>query len=232
MPTPFTPHGLRRGRLPSSLQAGASAAALPGIITEFTLSTPGSSPYPWDVAAGPDGNLWFTEYDRGLVGQITPGGAITEYPLPTPDGGPTGITAGPDGNVWFTEYDSGMIGRITPDGAITDYRIPSPNSFPWGITAGPDGNLWFTEYNNGVIGQITADGSITEHPLTNTGSGPTGITAGPDGNLWFVESTGNQIGQIAPGREHHGTPHPQLEQLPVGHRGGAGRQPVVRRGRR
>src|SRR3954452_21393939 len=40
---------------------------------------------------------------RGVVAKITPGGAITEYPLPTDASYPGPITAGPNGNVWFAE---------------------------------------------------------------------------------------------------------------------------------
>jgi streptogramin lyase len=67
-------------------------------------------PVPFEITAGPDGNLWFTE--NGKIGKITTGGTITEY------GGslshPHGITAGPDGNLWFTEFGNGKIGRIVP----------------------------------------------------------------------------------------------------------------------
>jgi hypothetical protein len=38
---------------------------------------------------------------------------ITEFPLPTPNSGPSGITAGPDGALWFSEETGNKIGRIT-----------------------------------------------------------------------------------------------------------------------
>jgi streptogramin lyase len=34
---------------------------------------------PFDVAAGPDGNLWFTEFGSDKIGRITPTGTITEF---------------------------------------------------------------------------------------------------------------------------------------------------------
>ena len=49
------------------------------------------------------------------IGRITPGGAITEFPLPSPGSGPAGIAAGPDDNLWFTEQLGNKIGRITPE---------------------------------------------------------------------------------------------------------------------
>src|SRR6266571_5069926 len=107
-------------------------------ITEYWVPTPSS--WPSGITAGPDGNLWFTEFDGERIGRITIEGAITEYTVPTLYSGPWGIAPGSDGNLWFTEYDTNLIGRITPGGAITEYPIPTSRSFPRGITAGPDGN--------------------------------------------------------------------------------------------
>ena len=151
------------------------------------------------ITAGPDGNVWFAEYGANNIGKITPGGATTEYPIPTPSGGPRSITAGPDGNLWFTEY-AGKIGKITPSGNITEYTIPTAFSTPEGITAGSDGNLWFAESNGNKIGQITPSGTITEYPLPAADRLPIGIAAGPDGNVWFTEQKGsaNKIGRITP----------------------------------
>jgi streptogramin lyase len=56
------------------------------------------------IAAGPDGNVWYTEGKEGAraVCRITPAGKITCYSLPETSK-PGGITAGPDGNLWFTD---------------------------------------------------------------------------------------------------------------------------------
>src|SRR5262249_5731396 len=78
-------------------------------ITEFALPTPNSRPY--QITAGADGNLWFTESAGNRIGRITPDGTLTEFSLPNP-GSPFGITAGPDGNLWFMEFS--RVGRITP----------------------------------------------------------------------------------------------------------------------
>ena len=127
-----------------------------GQVTEFTAGlTPNSGPN--RIAAGPDGNLWFTQ-NIGGIGRITPTGDITEFAIPSPNSGPLGIEAGCDGNLWFAESaNPGRIGRITTAGAITEFAIPSPNSAPVGIAAGPDANLWFTQNTNpGRIAKIGA----------------------------------------------------------------------------
>jgi virginiamycin B lyase len=81
-------------------------------------------------------------------------GAITEYPVPTPDSQPGSITVGPDGALWFTEHADNRIGRITLAGAITEYLVPTAASAPMVAESGPDGAVWFTEYYGDKIGRI------------------------------------------------------------------------------
>jgi streptogramin lyase len=82
-----------------------------GTITEFAIA---SGAQPSAIAAGPDGNLWFTEPGPfNAVGRCTPSGGISEYPLPSANAEPAGITAGPDGNMWFSEEFVGKIGRLS-----------------------------------------------------------------------------------------------------------------------
>jgi hypothetical protein len=124
------------------------------------------------ITAGPDGNLWVTEFSGQRIGKITPAGTITEYPIPTVASYPWGITAGPDGNLWFTESNGNNIGKITPGGTITEYPIPTGGSYPVYITAGPDGNLWFIEYNGNNIGKVSGldGGPYTTIRLMHEGS--------------------------------------------------------------
>src|SRR5882724_10401411 len=154
-----------------------------GVVTEFPVPTAISFMY--GIITGPDGNLWFTESQGGIldaapsggkIAKITPAGAITEYATPTTGGAPAGIVTGPDGNLWFTESNRNNIGKITPSGVITEYAIPSAGSGPQGIAAGPDGNLWFAESNSNQISKLVIGTGIT-------------ISAGFTGN-WFDTSEG------------------------------------------
>jgi streptogramin lyase len=153
------------------------------------------------IAAGPDGNMWFTEAGgAGAVARITPQGQVTEFTAGITQGAPQGITTGPDGNLWFTESGgAGAVARITPQGQITEFMQGiTPENSPAGIAAGPDGNLWFTEDGDvGTVGRITPQGTVTEFTAGNseftqglTKGAPEGIAAGPDGNLWFTEGQG------------------------------------------
>ena len=167
-------------------------------FTEFPIPTANSNPQ--DITSGPDGNLWFTEFNGEKIGKITPNGTVTEYAIPTSNANPYGITSGPDGNVWFTEsFGPSQIGKITPSGTITEYPTPTCCVSPSGITSGPDGNVWFTEGFGNKIAKSTPTGTITEYPIPTSNSGPVEITSGPDGNLWFTEGNVNQIGKITTG---------------------------------
>jgi streptogramin lyase len=116
-----------------------------GVATEFATPTAISSPL--GITAGPDGNMWFAQYNSGAIGRITPNGTITEFPLPAGAYEPSDVHGGPDGNVWFTALgseggvESGRVGRITPQGTfslfVTEQDVQS-------LTLGPDGALWFT----------------------------------------------------------------------------------------
>lgn len=179
----------------------AAALAIPAIalsqtIAEFVVPTSSSSPR--FIAAGSDGNLWFTESQADRIGRVTPDGAMIEYPLPHAASTPWRIAAGPDGALWFTELLGNRIGRITTDGVISEFAIPTPKSIPSGIVAGPDGALWFTERETNKIGRISVSGAITEFPL-DSHTGPNGIAVGADGALWFAEQYAFRAGRMTVG---------------------------------
>ena len=163
-----------------------------GQLVEFDIPTPTARAR--GITAGPDGNVWFTEFDGNQIGRITPAGAITEFGGLTAGSAPSSITAGSDGALWFTEYYGNRVGRITVAGSVSEFAA---GSGPFEITAGPDGALWFADlFDTGKIGRITTGGGLTEFPI---GTSANGITAGPDGALWFTENNAYKIGRITTG---------------------------------
>ncbi len=160
-------------------------------IGQYPLPTFGG--YAFDIASGPDGAMWFTEYYGNSIGRITPAATIIQFPVPTTNSNPAGIAAGPDGALWFTESSGNKIGRITTAGALAEYPLPHAASQPFGIVAGPDDALWFTESSGNKIGRIDASGVIAEYPVS---ASPIWITAGADGALWFTDPGNSQIGRI------------------------------------
>jgi streptogramin lyase len=177
----------------------AMAGADPvGTVTEFSTGiTPGSQPY--DIVAGPDGNLWFTELGANRIGRITPAGAVSEFPIAS-GFGVRGIVPATDGNLWFVT-DDGTVSRITPAGVQTAFDA-SDTMFgaadPYMLAQGSDGNLWFTNWDYSRISRMTPSGVVTS--FSGIGGRPYDIVAGPDGNLWFTEPNANasRIGRITP----------------------------------
>jgi streptogramin lyase len=169
---------------------GLARAARAQVITEFPVITPGSDP--GGIIAGPDGNVWFTEFFVGKIGRITTGGTVTEFPAA---GNPQLIVVGSDNNLWFTETSISKIGRMTTSGVFTDFPTLTFTSLV-GIGAGPDGNLWFCEPQSAKIGRITTSGTVSEFDVPSGGE-PFHIVRGPDGNLWFTVFEGS-IGRITP----------------------------------
>jgi streptogramin lyase len=157
-------------------------------ITEFHVSDVG---VPQGIAAGPDGNLWFTEFYDNVVGRITPQGKSTLFRLNTVNSA-TYITNGPDGALWVTLLNdvggstTNQIGRLTTGGKLTTFTVPHA-SYIWDITTGPNGKLYFTD-GASKVWSITTKGKFTAFPFNDkTGGYPYQITSGPDGNLWFTD---------------------------------------------
>jgi virginiamycin B lyase len=190
--------------------ATVALAGPAGAITPTISEYPIAGSEPEAIAAGPDGNLWFTDAGNKKIGRINPATqAIDEFGAGLNSGNILfGITAGPDGNLWFTdEGTTKAIGRINPTThAISEFDHSNglnTGGFPEeGIAGGPDGNVWFTDDGTTpAIGRITPSGTIDEFSAgLKAGSGPgNGIAAGPDGNLWFTDAgTTKAIGRINP----------------------------------
>src|SRR5258707_11208669 len=66
-------------------------AAAPN-ITEFHVSHVG---VPQGITAGPDGNLWFTQFFDNVIGRINPQGKKTPFRVKT-ENSPTYTTNGPE----------------------------------------------------------------------------------------------------------------------------------------
>jgi virginiamycin B lyase len=156
------------------------------------------------ITNGPDGTIWFTEFNTNKIGMIdTDTDAITEFTLPTPGAEPYGIIEGPDANMWFAEAGADQIGSINPaTHVIQEFPIDSSgNGEPEGITVGPDSNLWFTLTGTDEIGVMGPYNGrmVGEYSVPTVDAGLEGIVSdSADGNLWFTETAADQIGRINP----------------------------------
>lgn len=73
-----------------------------GGVKTFRIHPPGRpSGVPAHILFGPDGNLWFSEFNHVRIGKMTPKGKVTH--LRRGGEGAYAIAVGPEGNMWFLE---------------------------------------------------------------------------------------------------------------------------------
>jgi streptogramin lyase len=242
----FTEFGIAKHGTPCTApcpsKIGVVKPSKPKEIHDY--ATPTKEAGPLEIAAGPDGNLWFTEFNVGKIGEINPiTHEIDEFTIPAKPVGekvhPFGITAGREGNVWFTIVNSengpeeSYIGEInTKTHRIKEFPTPTSKSFPAGITSGPEGNLWFAQgegetagQRSGSIGEINAETGKTENFefKTSEGQDPGEITLGHEGKLWFTELFRPPNGAIGAITSQTGEMQPEI---PAPTTNGAGATPL------
>jgi streptogramin lyase len=160
------------------------------------------------LAAGLDGNSWFTEFENNIVGNLNPTtSAYTSVTIPqttlpnTPE--VQGVALGPDGDIWYADFCNNVIGSIAA-GTATSFTggAQVTSGQPLFLTAGSDGATWFVEGApvTNIIGRMTTSGTLTEYNLSvllaPSAPNVNFITAGPDGALWFSDAGNNKIGRI------------------------------------
>jgi streptogramin lyase len=181
--------------------ATATFAPTPAFLSTYPVPTAAGprgpvEPGPWNIANGPDGNMWVVATGTAEVIKIASNGGMTVYPMPSPSSRLQGIVVGSDGNLWFAESGNNSIGKITTSGVVTSYQLPQSFTSPQCVGLGKDGNVWFFDAFNHVLGSITPGGTIAEYPVPST-SFIAGITSGSDGNLWMTDITGNAILKVS-----------------------------------
>lgn len=169
-----------------------------GKVTEFDLHV--GRGLVSEIAAGPDGGIWFTVTQDARIGRFDPAthASVLYSKGLDPDPLPIGIVAGPDRAMWFDQWDN--VGRIDLQShAIKTFTPPqskSPTAFSE-VALGADGNLWFTDFNYDRIWRVDPQGAMTAFSdgIPDQAS-PKGIAMGSDDALWFTLYNGNAIGRM------------------------------------
>ena len=183
------------------------SAAFTPTPTFYQFSIPVAANRPQWIAAGSDGNMWFTENPGGAVARITPAGVVTEFTVPTANAQPQMIVGASDGNLWFTEFSTtpppgtSKIAKVTTTGTFTEFSTlfaPPPPDNPLGLVDRLDGNIWYVANGSSRVGfQGISSGVAGETSIPTANSGPFGIATAPDNNLYYTESAVDKIGRIA-----------------------------------
>jgi len=145
------------------------------------------------VITGPDGNIWFTQFQAGAVGIVSPATGLLKRITLRSAPGVSGITVGGDGNVWVSDVNKFEIFRVTPRGV--------PTTFPLGATqvdavaTAPSGDVWGAPFFATPDIQVVAPGgTVTALPL---GSVSASIARGPLGFMWIGDKESGKITRVA-----------------------------------
>lgn len=144
-----------------------------------------SAYYSFGTAIGPDGSVYFTEFNRSRLQRLTPSGQLGTV---LSNKGPMyGVAADEVGNVFVgldSDNNTGGILRIARDG--TTSLIVTNLTRPRQLTCDSAGNLYFVL----EAGREIRKWNHVNHEVETVFSGlkiPQGVAVGPDGSIYFSE---------------------------------------------
>jgi len=179
-------------------------------VTQFNASTGvsggnlilgGHLTLPDGLAAGPNGNLFVSDFFSGTVQQYNPvTGAFISTFVSAGSGGlgvPQEITFGPNGNLFVANNLGNILQYSGSTGAFLGV-FASGIGLPEDLTFGPNGNLFVSDaYLSGVKEFNGITGAfIGNFVQPGTLSGASGITFGPNGNLYAISPFSNSVYQF------------------------------------
>lgn len=150
--------------------------------------THGSLGFGFDVAFGPSGQLFLTDFNADQVLVFDRDGTFDRVFADnvTLDGA-YGIAIGPDGHVWVASQNNSEIVEFDADGNVVKAFgggfVGNPNE----MTFGPDGMLYIACSTHKVFRVDPRDGSMLHQMDHNNASG---ITFAGDGNLRVTDNAG------------------------------------------
>jgi virginiamycin B lyase len=173
----------------------AAAAAADTRVAYYPVP-PGGRPH--DVAAAPDGTVWYTAQGSGHLGVLDPKTGKVELVALGRGSAPHGVIVGPDGAAWIT--DSGLNANVRVDPKTKALKVfPLPKDFSnANLNTGAfdtNGVYWFTG-QSGVYGRLDPKTGKTEAWKAPMGRGPYGIAAAPSGDIWYVSLAGDHLAKV------------------------------------
>jgi virginiamycin B lyase len=154
--------------------------------------------HPHDVAAAPDGTVWYTAQHHAALGILDPKTGKAEQIKLGAKSSPHGVIAGPDGAAWITDSGQNAIARVDP--MTKEVKLfPLPKGFESAnlntATFDKAGKLWFTG-QSGVYGSVDPASGKVDAWKAPKGYGPYGIATTPAGDVWYVSLAGDYLGKI------------------------------------
>lgn len=122
---------------------------------------PSDATYPYSIAPGPTGSIWFGRDDGGSmftspsdgnIGWVTTGGSVRTIRLGSYTA-PRSLVQGPGEDMWFTS-----VGRVPAVGHLSQRGVGAitkvGNYKPTSLTIAKDGAVWFTDSEHNVIVRV------------------------------------------------------------------------------
>jgi len=181
-----------------ALVACGPMAARPAAAQEVRYYDLPAGGRPHDVAAAPDGTVWYTAQRSGHLGVLDPATGKVEL-VPLGEGSaPHGVIVGPDKAAWITDGGQNAIVRVDPaTRAVRVWKLPESTGYANLNTAVFDrrGRIWFTGQTgfHGRLDPATGDMQVWASPR---GRGPYGITVTPSGDVYYASLAGSHIARV------------------------------------
>ncbi len=142
-----------------------------GTVTQF--ANVGSSSAPDGLAFGPNGNLYVSNYNTGIIDQIINGTATL---FASGLSGPGGLAFDSSGNLYVANGGNNTVDKITSADAVSTFATiaGSPNF----LAFGSQGNLYVTLETSGGVDKISSTGTVSSF-VPNGLNLPAGIVALP-----------------------------------------------------
>src|SRR5438067_4764801 len=177
----------------------AALATCPAALADTVAYYPvNAGAHPHDVAAAPDGTVFYTAQSQGALGILDPKTGKVEQVSLGKGAAPHGVIVGPDGAAWITEGGQNAIARFDPK--TKEVKLfPLPKGFERAnlntATFDRQGILWFTG-QGGVYGRVDPATGKVDAWKAPKGYGPYGIAATPTGEVWFVSLAGDYLAKV------------------------------------
>ena len=151
------------------------------------------------VDVGPNGNVFSSNYNTGVVYRTSPTGESTEIVAASTDG-PAGIEFDANGNMYVAMYNLGSILRYLPDG--TSEVFAANVREPIGLDWDSNGNLYVSNFAGPTtVTRIDSDGNVENwaaisslaavSSLTVDNADNVYVTGYQDGDVYQVSQSGN-----------------------------------------